>query len=91
MCVPCMGCCRALEYIDIAHEHEPGSIYSHLIAFKVHLEREDAGAACKELAAMMACTDFSPETLSVSRNATIHGQSLYVQVRAINADSQSNA
>jgi hypothetical protein len=56
---------RALEYVGIAVEGGGGLLYSHFIAFKVHLEKGDSLAASQELSHIIQCPDFTVDFLAV--------------------------
>ena len=57
--------CRAVDYVGIAEAEEENNIYTSFIAFKVHLERKNPAAACKELCSMLKSADFSVDFLTV--------------------------
>ena len=56
---------RALDYIDIAEQSQPGTINAALIRFKVLLAMGNGDAAMQQLERCMACSDFEPIYLTV--------------------------
>ena len=61
--------CRALEYVDIAAQTEPTSVFNAFLRLKVHLLQKDCRAAANQVQAMMKCEDFTHEVLRVSPQA----------------------
>ena len=61
-----MDRCRALEYVDIAAQTEPASVFNAFLRLKVHLLEQDSKAAGDQIKAMLSCEDFSHEILRVS-------------------------
>lgn len=59
-------CCRALEDLDIAAEHDPSSVYTTFVKIKVLLTQGEASKALDELQPLMACEDFSLDFLRVN-------------------------
>ena len=57
--------CRALEYVDIAAQTEPRSVYNAFLRLKIHLLQQDSRAASDQINAMLSCEDFSHEVLRV--------------------------
>ena len=57
--------CRALDYLAIAVQQEPSSIYSIFIKIKVLLMKGAAAEAVEELHKMMACEEFDTDFLRV--------------------------
>ena len=66
--VTSMNPCRALEYVEIAEQNEPASVFNAFLRLKVHLVQQDSKAAAEQIKAMMSCEDFSHEILRVSWN-----------------------
>lgn len=58
--------CRALEYVDIAAQTEPTTVFNSFLRLKVHLLQKDCTSAVSQIQAMMKCQDFSHEILRVS-------------------------
>ena len=58
--------CRALEYVDIAAQTEPASVFNSFLRLKIYLLRQDSKAAGDQIKAMLSCEDFSHEILRVS-------------------------
>jgi len=61
--------CRALEYVDIAAQTEPTSVFNAFLRLKVHLLQKDRRAAANQVQAMMKCEDFTHEILRVRPQA----------------------
>lgn len=61
--------CRALEYVDIAAQTEPTSVFNAFLRLKVYLLQKDRRAAANQVQAMMKCEDFTHEILRVSPQA----------------------
>ena len=57
--------CRALEYVDIAAQTEPASVFNAFLRLKVRLLQQDTQAAAEQIKAMMTCEDFTHEILRV--------------------------
>ena len=57
--------CRALEYVDIAAQTEPRSVYNAFLRLKIHPLQQDTKAASDQIKAMLSCEDFSHEVLRV--------------------------
>ena len=57
---------RALEYVDIAAQTEPASVFNAFLGLKIHLLQQDSKAASDQIKAMLSCEDFSHEILRVS-------------------------
>ena len=64
-CVP--GCCRSMESLDIAAEHEPSSQQTSLAEGQKLLRQREAHKALDLLQPLMTCTDDSPDYLRVSK------------------------
>ena len=59
-------CCRALEDLDIAAEHDPSSVYTTFVRIKVLLTQGEASKTLDLLQPLMACEDFTLDFLRVS-------------------------
>ena len=64
---------RALDYIDIAEQSQPGTINAALIRFKVLLAMGNSDGAMQQLERCMACSDFEPIYLTVCGPRSWHG------------------
>ena len=64
--------CRALEYVDIAAQTEPTTVFNSFLRLKVHLLQKDCTSAVSQIQAMMKCEDFSHEILRVSHKLLGH-------------------
>ncbi|KAK9830374.1 hypothetical protein WJX72_011374 [[Myrmecia] bisecta] len=49
---------KACDYLDIAEQIEPDSIYVCFIRVKLHMLQRDVGAAVEQIKRLMACQDF---------------------------------
>ena len=61
------GCCRSMESLDIAAEHEPSSRQTSLAEGHKLLRQREAHKALDLLQPLMTCTDDSPDYLRVSK------------------------
>lgn len=66
---------RALEYVDIAAQTEPASVFNAFLGLKIHLLQQDSRAAGDQIKAMLSCEDFSHEILRASMlcRRSMHG------------------
>ena len=64
----CYGCgrCRALDYVEIAAQSEPASVFNAFLRLKVYLLQRNSQAAADQIKIMLSCDDFSHEILRVS-------------------------
>ena len=56
---------RALEFLDIATNLEPDSVYCAFIRFKVLLTKGDTEPALAEVRRLINCRGFDPQILKV--------------------------
>ena len=56
---------RALQYLEVAAQSQPGSVHTEFVRVKVHLEKGDAEAAVCQIGRLIACDGFDPVMLQV--------------------------
>ncbi|KNA21928.1 hypothetical protein SOVF_038810 [Spinacia oleracea] len=73
---------QAKEYIDEAEKLEP-NIGCAFLKFKIYLQKNDQAAAITQMKAMMGCTDFTTEFLSVAAHEAVACRALPVAVSSL--------
>ncbi|GMH25812.1 hypothetical protein Nepgr_027655 [Nepenthes gracilis] len=73
---------QAQEYIDEAEKLEP-NIACAFLKFKIYLQKTDHSSAITQMQAMMACTDFTTEFLSLSAHEAVACHALSVAVASL--------
>lgn len=73
---------QAQEYIDEAEKLEP-NIACAFLKFKIYLQKNDHGAAITQMKAMMSCTDFTTEFLSLSAHEAVACRAISVAVASL--------
>ena len=56
---------RALQYLEVAGQSQPGSVHTGFVRVKVYLEQGDAEAAADQIGRLIACDGFDPAILQV--------------------------
>ncbi|DBB18552.1 TPA: hypothetical protein ACH3X3_000186 [Trebouxia sp. C0006] len=74
---------RALEYVDIATQTEPTSVFNAFLRLKVHLLQKDCRAAANQVQAMMKCEDFTHEILRVAAQEAMGAEQTVVAKQAL--------
>ena len=57
---------RALQYLEVASQSQPGSVHTEFVRLKVQLEQGDAQAAALQIGRLIACDAFDPAILQVT-------------------------
>lgn len=66
-------CDRALQYLEVASQSQPGSVHTEFVRVKVHLERGDAEAAAHQIGRLILCDEFDSAILQVSFQRILKG------------------
>ncbi|DBA83480.1 TPA: hypothetical protein ACH3X2_006411 [Trebouxia sp. C0005] len=74
---------RALEYVDIAAQTEPTSVFNAFLRLKVYLLQKDRRAAANQVQAMMKCEDFTHEILRVAAQEAMGAEQTVVAKQAL--------